>query len=212
MKKILITQRIDFINNYSEVRESLDRELPSLVFQLGYLPIPLTNMFIDSKSCQSTNLSDHSGLAEFLNKINPDGLVLSGGNDIGQYQVRDITEQLLLEWAENKNIPVLGICRGMQLMAVRSGCKLVRVEGHVKAYNKLISIKKGEKFPQEIKCFHNWGIKNCPKDFSVLARTHDGFVEAFKHSSLRWEGWMWHPERDKPFNDINKNRIENLFG
>ena len=48
-------------------------------------------------------------------KIN--GIILSGGNNIGDVKERDITETYLLKYAETNEIPVLGICRGMQMLA-----------------------------------------------------------------------------------------------
>ncbi len=211
MRKIIITQRIDQIKEYKELRESLDTELPNLLVHLGYLVFPISNTLLDKNDKSNTNLLNQPKLVNFLEEINPDGIVLSGGNDIGQYPFRDQIEFLLLEWAESQSKPVLGICRGMQIMAVKSGSKLVKIKGHVNEYNYLYPKVKKDLIPHKIKCFHNWGLQKCPENFSILANTEDGYIEAIRHSKLPWEGWMWHPERDSPVNDLNKKRIKGLF-
>ena len=49
------------------------------------------------------------------------------------------------------------------------------------------------------------------KQFKVIAHSLDGEIEAIKHKSLPWEGWMWHPEREEKFLKEDINRIKNLF-
>ena len=60
-----------------------------------------------------------------------DGFIFSGGNDIGEMDLRDKSEHTL-NYAEKNKMPVLGICRGMQLMAVWAGADLIKVQGHVR--------------------------------------------------------------------------------
>ena len=43
-------------------------------------------------------------------------LFLSGGDDIGKFQIRDETELELIKYAISKSIPIVAICRGMQLI------------------------------------------------------------------------------------------------
>jgi putative glutamine amidotransferase len=45
----------------------------------------------------------------------------------------------------------------------------------------------------------------------VTAQAEDGEIESIKHSALQWEGWMWHPERETPFNPIDIDRLKALF-
>lgn len=47
--------------------------------------------------------------------------LLSGGNDIGKIDERDKTERRLLDYASDRALPALGLCRGMQMMALWAG-------------------------------------------------------------------------------------------
>ena len=67
----------------------------------------------------------------WLTKMSIDVLLLSGGNDIGTVPKRDLLEKSLLFWAEKYKKPVLGLCRGMQMMGVYFGSELIDVKGHV---------------------------------------------------------------------------------
>lgn len=143
--------------------------------------------------------------------MRPEALVLSGGNDIGEYPERDATERHLLTWAAANRIPVLGICRGLQMMAVWAGGNLVPVEGHVRTRHALsVSAPQGE-WSASVNSFHNWGLSSCPDGFEIAAQAEDGGIEAIRHIELPWEGWMWHPEREETFAPQDTARLRRLF-
>lgn len=131
-------------------------------------------------------------IVEYCNIWGVNRLILTGGNDIGQAPNRDKTEFALLDWAASEKVPTLGICRGMQVMAVWAGAKLKSVEGHVAQRHYL----QGE-FTHEVCCYHNQSLASCPDGFAVTARSSDDEIEAIRSLSLPWEGWMWHPEREQ---------------
>ena len=135
------------------------------------------------------------------------GVILSGGNDIGEFESRDITERYLLDYAFKTKKPLLGICRGMQLMATWAGCGLKKVENHAATYHK---IEFNEKI-LEVNSYHNYAINFCPKNFSVLAKSPDNEIEAIRHNYLNWEGWMWHPEREKIFTKFDLKNLRKIF-
>ena len=54
-------------------------------------------------------------------------------------------------------------------------------------------------FLKELVLNNNLTFTSLPNKFILLAKTSDGCIEAMKHTILPWEGWMWHPERDKKF-------------
>ena len=209
MKKVIITQRIDCIENYNEIRDSIDQNLLQWLIQAKYLPIPVPNKLGPLKDFEQKK--NQPLLNNWLSIIKPDALILSGGNDIGEYISRDETEKFLLNWAQKNRIPVLGICRGMQVMTVWAGGSLKRIDNHVGVRHRLNIYGSEEDWPKEVNCFHNWGIHECPNDFEIKAQSSDGVIKAIKHKNLPWEGWMWHPERESPFIEQDINRLKALI-
>ena len=51
MKKIIVTQRIDYIDNYNETRESIDQALIELLIKCNFIPIPISNKLITYNLC-----------------------------------------------------------------------------------------------------------------------------------------------------------------
>lgn len=194
---IAISQRVDRLPARAENRDALDQRLTGWVAALGALAVPVPNTLGDD-------------LPHWLDTMRPTALLLSGGNDIGDSPDRDRTETALLQHAGLAGLPVLGICRGMQMMAHRSGGELVPLTGHAGTRHALLrdQIASGE-LPAEVNSFHNWGLAACPQDYAVLATAPDGSIEAMRHRTLRWEGWMWHPEREALFatEDIARARL-----
>ena len=203
-----ITQRIDKVNTYDEWRDSVDQRLVEWVIDAGFIPVPIPNNLVNV----SSESGGHPLLEQWLNLLNINALLLSGGNDIGTAIQRDVTEIFLLKWAEKHNKPVLGICRGMQMMGLHVGGKLIKVSGHVNTrhklqYDKVSTIKAVE----SVNSYHNYALEGCPDVFSVLAKSDDGNIEAIRHRELPWEAWMWHPEREGSFLMNHLERFKELI-
>ena len=196
---VCISQRVDELAAYGEIRDALDQRLVAWLVQSGCIPLPIPN------SLEAINLHD------WLDCIKPNAIVLSGGNDIGQYSCRDNTERCRLSWAAKHPTPVLGICRGMQMMAVWAGTKLVKAEGHVRTRHHLVIADRSGQWPDNVNSYHDWRLASCPAGFEVAATSEDGSIEAVRHMQLPWEGWMWHPERESTHSPQDQERLVRLF-
>jgi gamma-glutamyl-gamma-aminobutyrate hydrolase PuuD len=193
VKVVAVSQRVDVFPEREERRDALDQRLAALLAGFGLVVVPVPNVLGDA-------------LRDWLVALQPAAVVLSGGNDIGQYPERDETEYTLLTYARERHKPVLGICRGMQMMALWSGASLHPVIGHIKTRHQLTGF-----ITANVNSYHGYSLSACPDGFDVLAHSEDGEIEAIRHCSLPWEGWMWHPERESSFAKLDLDRLRSLL-
>lgn len=198
MLRVATSQQVNRVEARGEVRDSLDQRLVDWLREVGVIAIPVPN-----------TLQRASSLARWLAAIRPQAIVLSGGNNIGSSQERDDTETALLEYATVHHLPLLGICRGMQMMAHHVGTELKRVPGHANTRHALHPTAGALGFTVDVNSFHDWCLAGCPSGYDIIATAGDGTPEAIRHRSRAWEGWMWHPEREAPFalKDIQRARV-----
>jgi gamma-glutamyl-gamma-aminobutyrate hydrolase PuuD len=183
MKAVGVTQRVVVDPPHGTRRDCLDQVWVKFLLGCGLIPIPIPNSVDAALTiCESVQ-----------------GIVLTGGNDLAAYggdaPERDETETALLDLAERKNLPVLGVCRGMQVIQHRFGSRLQRVHGHV-APRQRISI---DGRSVEVNSFHNFGAMEVYPPLVTWAIADDGVVKAVRHTERRMTGVMWHPERLEPF-------------
>jgi putative glutamine amidotransferase len=154
-----------------------------------------------------------------------DGLILSGGADIdpslygaGNHDKtitqpeRDSAEFALLEAALAREMPVLGICRGMQVLNVLHGGglhqhlpELVGHEGHREKLGAFseheVELEKGSVAARvlgattSVKSSHHQGIETVGEGLAATGIAHDGTVEVVEDPAHRFAiGVLWHPE------------------
>lgn len=182
MRRIAITQRVEIIQDYDERRDALSQEWAELAEACGFLPLFLPNRL--------------SLVRWTLEDLRPDGVILTGGNDLaslgGDAPERDEMERFLIDWAAAERIPLLGVCRGAQLLLDHFGTPLQRVEGHVRVEH---TLSNGDR----VNSFHSWGTAECRPPLEALARSEDGVVEILRHRDCPWiQGILYHPERYYP--------------
>ncbi len=207
-KRIGITMRTVKAEAYSEARDALAFDWVSYMnFALpdvNWLPVP--------------NVGEK--VVEFVDAWQLDGLILSGGNDIGEDSRRDTTEQLLLEHFVKSAKPVLGICRGLQLLQNSLGGKLERCDEvvHVAAEHEVTVVKdpSGTDWSggRRVNSFHRYGVRisDLQPPLQALATTEDGWVEAAQLGNSPVLGLMWHPEREARYSLKDRTMIQWLFG
>lgn len=199
MKKILVTQRRDAIAGRDEERDATDARIGKMLFELGLLPIFLCSEIDD--------------LETYISALQPDGIMLGSGNDIGEYPKRDALETYLLDYATQHQLPVFAICRGAQMINNYLGGELIPVEGQVATRGQIFG-KLAEKYSYtEVNGYHNFAInpETLPKELEVVATSKDGIVKAIQHKTLPWVGGMWHPEREPSVSEQDKQLIKDVF-
>lgn len=205
--KIGVTQRVDIAISADENRDALDQRLIDWIRRLDFIPVPIPNSLVDT--CSPNNVQPN--LDSWLKELSIDVILFSGGNDIGEIENRDLTEEYLLFWAQKHEKPVLGICRGMQMMGAYAGGDLELVGGHTRVRHQLIGSDLNiQLLPKSVNSYHNYALKQCPDGYEILAWSEGGSIEAIKHKTLSWEGWMWHPERESPYNNIDQLRFKRM--
>lgn len=150
-----------------------------------------------------------------------DAVVLAGGPDIdpdryGQVRdprtgppapERDAWEEAVLRAALATGTPLLGVCRGMQLLNVVLGGTLTQhIDGHLTAPGRfgthrvspcpgtlLAALVPG---PADVPTHHHQAVDRLGADLVVSARAEDGTVEAVEIPGTRFVlGVQWHPEQ-----------------
>jgi putative glutamine amidotransferase len=173
-------------------------------------------------------LSSAGAAAAVLNSVS--GLVLTGGEDVdparyGEQRhekvrsvnpARDATEAALVEEARARRIPILAICRGIQILNVALGGTLIQDipsqiatsishddEGPRDSRIHEISIEAGSLIARAIgterasvNSFHHQAVLRVADGMRITARSPDGVIEGIESTDKSWwvMGVQWHPE------------------
>lgn len=194
MKVALVSQRVDVLPERTERRDAVDQRLLDWLASCGFLPIPLPNR--------------QERLAPLWTHVRPSLVVLSGGNDLAAYggdaPERDETERALVTQAISDRVPLLGLCRGAQLLFDTLGHRLERAPGHVGARHNLHF----DDCERSVNSYHSWACRTRDTPLRVLARSDDDVIEAFCHADMAMLGVMWHPEREAAFHPHDRALVE----
>ncbi|NPV47370.1 MAG: gamma-glutamyl-gamma-aminobutyrate hydrolase family protein [Armatimonadetes bacterium] len=197
-------------------RDTINRPYTEAVYAAGGLPVGLP--------C----LDDETAVREMLGRA--DGLLITGGEDVspdifGQAPHpqlgsvapwRDTLDRLAIGYAlQRPELPVLGICRGIQSLAVFAGGTLIQdvpsqvpnaIQHSQKApgYHGIheVSIEPGSLLADIIgdtramtNSFHHQAVADIPPGFRAIAWSVDGVIEAMVRDGVRFcLGVQFHPE------------------
>ena len=171
-------------------------------------------------------VADAAVLTSILEKV--DAVLLSGGADInplyqgedpipqlgGINSERDLPELLLARMAFHRQLPMLGICRGIQTLAMALGGKVAQhISTNIKHSqdadrsepthsvsiekdSTLYNIYSGNQSPTlYVNSFHHQAVSEPGEHFRVVAKANDGVIEAIESAEFKpILGVQWHPE------------------
>lgn len=145
-------------------------------------------------------LMEEAGFVE-TDMISANVLLLPGGADIGMNPERDELESAAYnEWTTNHK-PVIGICRGMQMMLTINGAEMITHIPDV-LKEKMHTTLSGDWLGQSswhntsigllTNSRHHQGFIEVPEGWLTLDCTSDGIIEAVQRDNQF--GVQWHPE------------------
>ena len=201
MYRFGITMRITHASGYDEPRDALANDWPKY----------MQSAFPDSQYLFIPNIEKN--VVGFIKKWKINILILSGGDDLGTDPQRDNTETILLEYALANDIPIIGICRGMQLIHDYYGGKIGAGDKFFVAQHRAHPHKVEISHAIfEVNSYHANMIleETIHNDFDIYARcSSDQSVEGMRSKNIL--SMMWHPERDRAVNEWNKKLIEDFL-
>ena len=168
--------------------EVLDRSYVDMIVQVGGIPVLLPTLPVEDAARAIANL---------------DGILLSGGEDD---EAREAFESRLVTIASEQRIPLLGVCRGIQILNLALGGTLRRdIPDHCADNGSMrireISITATSKFSNivgsrraTVACWHHHAVGDIADDLQVSGLANDGVVEVVEHRSRPIIGVQWHPE------------------
>ena len=207
MKNIAVIQKVEYVKGRNETCDALDQKWIDLLLSLDLFPILIPNNI--------------NYIKKFVEIEETNGLLISGGGSLVKYNgsnpERDETENFMIDFSIKKNIPILGVCRGMQSIQHYFGINIKKIKNHVKNPHTLNIIGNSKieeilKQHDKVNSFHEYGSNEANKEIITMAISDDGIIEAVRHINKKIYGIMWHPERESPYNDLDKLLLQMVFG
>lgn len=198
--KVAITMRLAPEVRYDEPRDAISHDWIEYLQQFSVEPLLVPNALNDPLA--------------FILGCGAQRLLLTGGNSAQEGSIRDRTETALLTGALDKAIPVLGVCRGLQMINAHFGGAICRdlathvpAESHV-ACAHAVHLEDGS--TASVNSYHDEGVLQSGLASALIptAWSDGGVVEAVRHPTEAVAAIQWHPERDDPSPGLNQAIIE----
>jgi putative glutamine amidotransferase len=158
-------------------------------------------------------------VVRFLRPWRLGGVVLTGGADVGSCPERDETERHLIDDCIRHRRPLLGVCRGLQLLQRHFGGRITAAPpAHDRGRTHAIEIchDRGRRL---LGCarfsapsYHRFGVSvgDLASELDAWAVSEDGLVEGLHHRELPIVAVQWHPERPLPRPDLADRLLRSL--
>jgi putative glutamine amidotransferase len=145
-----------------------------------------------------------SRVPRLVKELRPRGIILTGGRTDADAltEKRDTTERTLLDLALEREIPVLGVCRGLQFINRYFGGSVRSMPGHVATTHAitLIDTDLHGEFGTELRVnsYHNDAVvlRGLSPHLQACAVADAEIVELLKHKYFPIAAVQWHPERE----------------
>jgi len=209
--KVGISQRVDFYSQHNEYRDCLDQRWTLISNYLEILLVPI-----------GTQVKD---IDAYFDDLSLSAVILSGGNDLAcmpnsntTCKDRDDLEFKIIRTCIKKKLPIIGVCRGLQVInSYFGGGDLMPVVNHANVRHNIsilpngIGLTPGKRI---VNSYHNYGItkESLSSELELLATAgkNGKEIEAAYHKKHPILGMMWHPEREESFNKEDFSLILNI--
>ena len=200
--------------SYNEIGYYINEKWQLLSKIIGIKLVILTSLdmtedLINNKTFGAIILSGGGNISASFPKIN-DPADIANNVDLEREKI----EKKLLEFSLSSQIPLLGICRGMQAIGSYFGAKLISIKEHVNTRHKLnyFCPVVQETINKDVNSYHNFGfsLSSIPAELEIIA-SHVNIIEKFAHKEKKIVGIMWHPEREEKFCNYDIKLIKRLF-
>jgi len=215
MKRIAISTRVVDAIGYNEPRDALAQDWISYFNSLSYLPILIPNNLVSIET--------------FITELSIDGIILTGGNTVGlEGEKSPSTESALIASAIKNSLPLLGVCRGMQMINRYFGGTVTRdissikglQDNHVSNDHEIDLILQDWKNMAGsskllVNSYHDDGLQigDLAKNIVPVAKSKDGLlIEALEVPEHSIIGIEWHIERQSPSSAFDRALLTSIFG
>ena len=225
-KVVGVSLRVITTDDHRGPRDAINHNWHKLFSQYNILPVLIPNQ--------------PDLVASLLKDIPFSALLLIGGNNVGpvdEYErsihiddvskERDATEYAIIEYALRYHKPILGVCRGMQILNAYFDGHIIRnlkdvnlaSRSHVGVTHDFDIVDAeyqsylGEK-SANTNSFHSNAVPESTLSAELLpfAIARDGIVEGVYHPDCPMIGIQWHPERADSAENIDRMLIEKWLG